>query len=53
MPKYSVSISVWIEVEAETEEDAFAVGHNAVDAIREFVPYSDGEVESVTDWEEL
>mgnify|MGYP003662745444 CR=1 FL=1 len=51
--KYSVSLSVWINVEAETEEDAFAVGHRAVDTIRELVAYSDGEVHSVTEREEL
>ncbi len=51
--KYNVSISIWIDVEAETEELAFAVGHRAVETIREFVPYSDGEVEGVTEWEDL
>lgn len=52
MPKYDVDLSAWLIVEADTEDDAFAIGHKAIDKIRELVPEFDGEVAGVTDWED-
>lgn len=52
MAKYDVDLSAWLIVEAESQEDAFAIGHSAIDKIRGMMPEFDGEVAGVTDWED-
>ncbi len=53
MPKYEIDLSAWLIVEAESEDKAFAIGHNAIDKIRGLIPESDGEVAGVMDWEDM
>ncbi len=50
MPKYNVDLSTWLIVEAESEDEAFAIGHNAIDRIRGIISEFDGEVAGVEDW---
>jgi hypothetical protein len=52
MAKYDVDLSSWIVVEASSEEEAFAIGHDAIDKIRNLIPEFDGEVAGVSEWED-
>lgn len=52
MKKYEVDLSAWLTIEAESEDEAFAIGHNAIDKIRGVIPEFDGEVSGVSEWED-
>jgi hypothetical protein len=57
MGKYNVDLSAWLIVEAESEDEAFAIGHKAIDELRTLAERGgkitfDGEVAGVEDWED-
>jgi hypothetical protein len=52
MAKYNVDLSACLIVEAESEDEAFAIGHTVIDRVRGEIPEFDGEVAGVEDWEE-
>lgn len=52
MKRYDIDLSAWLIVYAESEEEAFKIGHNAIADIREFMPEFDGEVSGVEEWQE-
>ena len=52
MAKYDVNLGAWLVVEAESEDEAFAIGHNAIDKIRGLVPEFEAEVRSLSEWED-
>lgn len=52
MPKYNVDLSTWLIVEAESEDEAFAIGVTVIDRIRGEIPELDGEVAGVEDYDE-
>lgn len=52
MTKYEVDLSAWLVIEAESEDEAFAIGHTVIDRIRAEIPEFDGEVAGVQEWEE-
>jgi hypothetical protein len=47
MPKYEIDLGAWLILEAESEDEAFAIAHNAIDMLRTAVPEFDGEVAGV------
>lgn len=57
MAKYEVDLSAWLIVEAESEEEAFAIGHKAVTELHDKAKLGgkiifDGEVSGVSEWED-
>lgn len=52
MAKYEVDLGAWLILEAESEDEAFAIAHNAIDMLRTAVPEFDGEVAGVEEREE-
>lgn len=56
MTKYEVDLSAWLVVEAESEEEAFAIGHQAISELHDKSKLGgklifDGEVAGVSEWE--
>lgn len=57
MAKYEVDLSAWLIVEADSEEEAFAIGHQAIAELHEKSKLGgkvlfDGEVAGVEEYEE-
>ena len=52
MAKYEIDLGAWLIMEAESEDEAFAIGHNAIDKIRGLIPEFEAEVSGVTEWED-
>lgn len=56
MAKYEVDISAWLAVEAESEDEAFAIGHQVIAELHDRSKSEggkiafDGEVNSVSEW---
>lgn len=58
MAKYEVDLTAWLIVEAESEEEAFAIGHQVIAELHDKSKSEggkiafDGEVNGVSEWQD-